>query len=74
MKTPFAPIELPVQRGDRFETLSVNYHDGLRWPWLERATPGSAPTGLDLLLAPHRPMPVAKAKGAVKAKGKGKSK
>jgi hypothetical protein len=31
--------------------VSIDYHDGLRWPWLERAAPGTAPTGLDILLA-----------------------
>ena len=48
------PIELIVQRGDRVQTLAVNYHDGLRWPWLERAAPGRQPAPLDLLLAPRR--------------------
>ncbi len=63
-----APIQLLMQRGDRFETVAINYHDGLRWPWLERATPGTAPTGLDLLLAPRRAMPAVKAKGKVMRK------
>jgi predicted metalloprotease with PDZ domain len=49
-----APIELLVQRGDKFMTVSIPYHDGLRWPWLERATPGTEPVGLDLLLTPRR--------------------
>ncbi len=51
------PIELTVQRGTKVMQVQVNYHDGLRWPWLERAAPGKAPTGLDLLLTPRRPMP-----------------
>jgi hypothetical protein len=34
-------------------TVQVQYHDGLRWPWLERAAPGTAPTGIDKLLAPR---------------------
>ena len=55
-----AAINLLVQRGDRFDTVALHYHDGLRWPWLERAVPGNAPTGLDLLLSPRRPMPVVK--------------
>lgn len=49
------PIALLIQRGDRFQTITIDYHDGLRWPWLERTAPGTAPTGLDLLLAPKRP-------------------
>ena len=69
-KTSTAPILLLVQRGDRFETLSVNYHDGLRYPWLERAAPGTALTGLDLLLSPRRAMPLVTGKGKVQAKPK----
>ncbi|MEO5587091.1 MAG: peptidase M61 [Novosphingobium sp.] len=48
------PLELLIQRGDKFQTLSIPYRDGLRWPWLERA-PGKSPAGLDALLAPRRP-------------------
>ena len=48
-----APIELIVKRDDTVRTVQVSYHDGLRWPWLERAAPGTAPTGLDKLLAPR---------------------
>ncbi|WP_374528596.1 M61 family metallopeptidase, partial [Novosphingobium sp.] len=48
------PLQLLVQRGDRFETVSIAYTGGLRWPWIERAAPGTAPTGLDQLLAPKR--------------------
>ncbi len=51
------PIELTVQRGTRVMQVSLDYHGGLRWPWLERAAPGKAPTGLDLLLAPRRAVP-----------------
>jgi predicted metalloprotease with PDZ domain len=50
-----AGIELLVQRGTRFQSVRIDYRGGLRWPWLERAAPGTAPTGLDLLLAPRRP-------------------
>jgi predicted metalloprotease with PDZ domain len=50
-----APLELLFQRGDRFQTVKIEYKGGLRYPWLERATPGTAPTGLDLLLSPKRP-------------------
>jgi hypothetical protein len=49
------PIELIVKRDDVVRTVQVPYHDGLRWPWLERAAPGAAPTGLDKLLAPRAP-------------------
>ena len=49
-----APLVLLVQRGDHFESMTVDYRGGLRYPWLERAAPGSAPTGLDLLLEPKR--------------------
>jgi len=51
-----APVELLVQRGDRFQTVKIPYRGGLRYPWLERASVGSAPTGLDLLLEPKRPI------------------
>jgi predicted metalloprotease with PDZ domain len=47
------PIVLLVQRGDRFLTLDIDYHGGLRYPWLERTTPGKAPAGLDQLLSPR---------------------
>ncbi|WP_298193151.1 peptidase M61 [Novosphingobium sp.] len=50
-----APIELIVKRDDVVRTVQIPYYDGLRWPWLERAAPGTAPTGLDRLLAPRAP-------------------
>ena len=50
-----APLDLLVQRGTRFQTVTIDYKGGLRYPWLERAAPGKAPTGLDLLLMPKRP-------------------
>ncbi|HVR92022.1 MAG TPA: peptidase M61 [Novosphingobium sp.] len=49
------PLELLFQRGDRFQTVKLDYRGGLRYPWLERAAPGTAPTGLDRLLTPRRP-------------------
>jgi predicted metalloprotease with PDZ domain len=49
-----APLDLLIQRGPRFQTVSIDYKGGLRYPWLERAAPGTAPTGLDLLLTPRR--------------------
>lgn len=54
------PLDLLVRRGDQFRTVRLDYTGGLRWPWLERAAPGTAPTGLDQLLAPRRPLPKAK--------------
>ena len=61
-----APLVLLVQRGDRFDSVTVPWQGGLRYPWLERAAPGTAPTGLDRLLTPRRAMP----KGAAKAASK----
>ncbi|MFN3515982.1 MAG: peptidase M61, partial [Novosphingobium sp.] len=55
-----APLELLIQRGGRYQTAALDYRGGLRWPWLERAAPGAAPTGLDRLLMPRRPMGKAK--------------
>jgi predicted metalloprotease with PDZ domain len=46
-----APIELIVRRGDRYLAVPVDYHGGLRWPWLEPA--GEGEQGLDRLLAPR---------------------
>ncbi|MDE8653041.1 M61 family metallopeptidase [Novosphingobium album (ex Liu et al. 2023)] len=52
-KSRKAPLELLVRRGDRFLPVPIDYHGGLRWPWLQRAAPGpEAP--LDRLLAPRR--------------------
>ncbi len=53
-----APLVLLIQRGDRFQSVTVDYRGGLKFPWLERAAPGTAPTGLDQLLEPRRPNPV----------------
>lgn len=46
------PIQLLVRRGNRFATVPLDYADGLRWPWLEPASPGSEAL-LDRLLAPQ---------------------
>ncbi len=47
------PIELLIRRDDRYATMPVPYHGGLRWPWLEPAgSKGQAP--LDRLLEPRR--------------------
>ncbi|MFM5895076.1 MAG: peptidase M61, partial [Novosphingobium sp.] len=50
-----APLVLLIQRGDHFESVTIDYRGGLKYPWLERAAAGTAPTGLDLLLEPRRP-------------------
>ena len=44
-------IELLVKNGNRFRTVKIDYHDGLRYPHLERE--GSAPARLDQILAPR---------------------
>jgi predicted metalloprotease with PDZ domain len=44
------PIELLVRRGIRIEPVTLPYFEGLRWPWLEPAKPGSM-AALDRLLA-----------------------
>ena len=49
-------IQLLVQRGDRFQTITLDYRGGLRYPWLERKT-GNARAGLDLLLSPRKTGP-----------------
>ncbi|WP_235913482.1 M61 family metallopeptidase [Croceibacterium salegens] len=45
------PIELLVRRGDRYLTVPIDYHGGLRYPWLVPASDGEQP--LDRLLAPR---------------------
>ena len=47
----YSPIALLVKRGDRYLTVPVAWHGGLRWPWLERT--GEREAGLDRLLAPR---------------------
>ena len=44
-------IRLIVKRGDSVRPLTVEWHGGLRYPWLERT--GKADGGLDRLLAPR---------------------
>lgn len=46
------PIRLLVNKGEIFRTVDLNYHDGLRYPRLERT--GSGPAALDALLAPRK--------------------
>jgi predicted metalloprotease with PDZ domain len=45
------PIELLVKRGDRYLTVPIAYHGGLRYPWIEPVGEGEQP--LDRLLAPR---------------------
>ena len=45
------PIVLLLKRGDRYETVSVNYHDGLKYPHLERLP--NTPDLLGALLSPR---------------------
>jgi predicted metalloprotease with PDZ domain len=46
-----AAIELLIKNGNRFRTVKIDYHDGLRYPHLERD--GSAAARLDQILAPR---------------------
>jgi predicted metalloprotease with PDZ domain len=48
-KKSAAPIELLVKNGDRYRTVRIDYHDGLRYPRLERNA--SVPARLDDILA-----------------------
>ena len=51
-KTTAEPLRLTIQRGDKYLAMPIDYHGGLRYPWLERIS-GDAPGGLDQLLAPR---------------------
>ena len=44
------PIRLLIKRGERYSEVSVDYHDGLRYPMLERV--GTGASSLDALLSP----------------------
>ena len=46
------PIEMMLKRGDRFRTVRFDYHDGLRYPHLERIA--GTPDRLGDILAPRR--------------------
>jgi predicted metalloprotease with PDZ domain len=50
------PITLLIKRDNRFQTVTIAWHDGLRYPWLERVAGAKGPGGLDILLEPHRAM------------------
>jgi predicted metalloprotease with PDZ domain len=45
-----AAIELLIKNGDRYGTVRIDYHDGLRYPRLERVA--GAPALLDAIFAP----------------------
>lgn len=45
-------VALLIERGDRYMTVSVDWNEGLRFPWLERT--GSGDGWLDRILAPRR--------------------
>jgi hypothetical protein len=47
-----SPIELLVKNSDRFRTVVLDYHNGLRYPHLERD--GSGPARLDQILTPRK--------------------
>ena len=49
-KGPTAPIEIAAQHGDVLKTFRVDYHDGERYPHLERDA--SRPDLLTAILAP----------------------
>ena len=51
-KTSAAAIELLVKNGDRYTTVRFDYHDGLRYPHLERDA--SVPARLDQILEPRK--------------------
>jgi hypothetical protein len=50
-----APIELLVENSDYFKTCSVDYHDGEKYPCLERDT--TKPDLLSEILKPLTPAP-----------------
>jgi len=51
-RTTKQPIELIVRNGDRFRVLHLDYHEGLRYPHLERDP--SVPARLDDILAARK--------------------
>lgn len=51
-KSTKLPIELIVKTGDRFRVMMLDYHDGLRYPHLERDP--SVPARLDDILAARK--------------------
>jgi predicted metalloprotease with PDZ domain len=51
-KTGTAPIELLVKAKDQYRTVRIDYHDGLRYPHLERVE--GTPARLDDILEPRK--------------------
>lgn len=49
-KTDKKPIELLVEAHDHFQTIDLDYHDGLKYPHLDKL--GSGDTSLDTILSP----------------------
>ena len=47
-----APIELIVKNGDRYKTVRIDYHDGLRYPHLVKETTGAS--SLDAILTARK--------------------
>ena len=47
-----AAIEFLVKNGDRYRTVRIDYHEGLRYPHLERDE--STPARLDQILTPRK--------------------
>ena len=45
------PVQLTVKEGERYRTVALDYHGGLRYPRLEKV--GTGEGGLDRLLAPR---------------------
>ncbi len=56
------PITLLLQRDDRYRTVEIKWHSGLRYPHLDKV--GTAITPIDLLLQPRRPTTAAPAQVA----------
>ena len=50
--TDTAPLEFIVKDGNRYSTVRIDYHDGLRYPHLTRHT--DVPARLDQILAPRQ--------------------
>jgi hypothetical protein len=58
-KTDTAPIELLVENEDYFKTCKIDYHDGEKYPHLERDA--TKPDLLSEILKPLTPAPKARA-------------
>jgi hypothetical protein len=51
-KSAKTPLELIVKTADRFKVIRIDYHDGLRYPHLERIE--GTPARLDDILAARK--------------------